>query len=160
MVDTEVLTKLRDIHLPSPVSAWPPAPAYYALAGVLIVLVLLLIKHQKHKRYTAPKREALAELTRLEALYLNKPQTKSTAAAITMLLKRVALVYHPRIEVANLHGDSWLSFLKKTSHHLDSEINAVHRILHEAPFNPEANHHLEPLFLMARRWIKQRRKKC
>lgn len=160
MVDTDVLAKLRDIHLPSPVSAWPPGPAYYALAGLLVVLALALIKRQRHRKYTAPKREALAELARLEASYLKKPEAKPTAAAITLLLKRVALVYHPRIEVASLHGETLLHFLKKTSRQLDSEIDATQQILCEAPFNPKAQHHLEPLFLMARRWIKQRRKRC
>ena len=160
MVDTNVLANLRDIHMPPPVSAWPPGPAYYALLALLIVLVLILIKRQHHLQYTAPKREALTELARLETSYLKKPDSKQTAAAITLLLKRVALVYHPRLEVASLHGNTWLLFLKKTSRHLDSDINATGKILREAPFNPKAEHHLEPLFLMARRWIKQRRKKC
>lgn len=160
MVDTSVLAELRDIHLPPPVSAWPPAPAYYVLMGILIVLVLVLLKRQQHQKYTAQKRKALAELARLEATYLKKPEPKPTAAAITLLLKRVALVYHPRLEVASLHGDAWLDFLKKTSRHLNAEINATRQILCEAPFNPKAAHQLAPLFFMARRWIKQRRKKC
>ena len=160
MVDDSVLAQLRDIHMPPPVSSWPPGPAYYALLGLLIILALLYIKRQRHLQYTAPKREALAELVRLEASYLKKPEPKQTAAAITLLLKRVALVYHPRLDVANVHGEAWLLFLKKTSRRLESEINATDQILREAPFNPKADHHLEPLFLMARHWIKQRRKKC
>jgi len=160
VVDPYVLSKLRDIHLPSPVSAWPPGPAYYALAGLGIIFILLLIKRQQHRKYTAPKREALAQLARLEATYQSKPQATPTSAAITLLLKRVALVYHPRIEVASLHGKAWLLFLKQTSRHLNAEIDAAAISLTETPFNPEAEHHLEPLFTMARRWIKQRRKRC
>lgn len=160
MPDSNALAQLHDIHMPPPVSPWPPGPGYYALLGLIIILLLLGFKRQRHRQYTAPKREALAELARLEASYLEHPEPKQTAAAITLLLKRVALVYHPRLEVASLHGDAWLLFLKKTSRRLDKEIDATGQILREAPFNPKANYSLEPLFLMARRWIKQRRKKC
>lgn len=160
MADSNVFTQLHDIHMPPPVSAWPPGPGYYALLAFVIILLLLWFKRQRHRQYTAPKREALAELARLKACYLEQPNPTNTAAAITLLLKRVALVYHPRLEVAGLHGDAWLQFLKKTSRRLDAEIEATGQILREAPFNPQADHQLEPLFLMARRWIKQRRKKC
>ncbi|MDF1683705.1 MAG: DUF4381 domain-containing protein [Legionellaceae bacterium] len=160
MADSNVLSQLRDIHMPPPVSAWPPGPAYYGVLGLFIMLFLLWLIRQRHLQYTAPKREALAELTRLKTSYLKKPEPKQTAAAITLLLKRVALVYHPRLEVASLHGNAWPEFLKKTSRRLDADIDATDQILCEAPFNPQADYHLEPLFLVARRWIKQRRKKC
>ncbi len=159
MADNSVLEQLRDIHMPPPVSSWPLGPAYYVVFGLLIMLIFLWFLRQRHLQYTAPKREALAELARLKTSYLKKPEPKQTAAAITLLLKRVALVYHPRLEVASLHGHTWPEFLKKTSRRLDLEINATSQILCEAPFNPKADHHLEPLFLMARRWIKQRRKR-
>jgi len=160
MVEPDALNNLRDIHLPPPISVWPPGLGYFILLGILFFLVLLLIKRRQYLRYTAPKREALAELARLEASYLQQPDPSQTAAAITLLLKRVALVYHPRLDVAHIHGEAWLQFLKKTSRHLDSNIDATGQILRETPFNPKADHPLEPLFLMARRWIKQRRKKC
>jgi len=160
MPDSSALLQLRDIHMPPPVSAWPPGPAYYAVLALLIMLALLWLIRQRHLQYTAPKREALAKLARLKACYLEKPEPTHTAAAITLLLKRVALVYHPRLDVASLHGSTWPPFLKKTSRRLDAAIDAASQILCEAPFNPQADHHLEPLFLMARHWIKQRRKKC
>lgn len=160
MADDGVLSQLRDIHMPVPISIWPPGPAYYALLGLVIIFIFLYIKRQHHLRYTAPKREALAELDRLEHNHLTNNATTQTAAAITLLLKRVALVYHPRLEVANVHGEAWLRFLKNTSRNLNLEIDAIDKILSEAPFNPKADHDLKPLFLMARCWIKQRRKKC
>ncbi|NCT57581.1 MAG: DUF4381 domain-containing protein, partial [Legionella sp.] len=78
MADNHVFTQLHDIHMPPPVSAWPPGLAYYALLGAVIILILLWLQRQRHRQYTAPKREALAELERLEACYLEQPDPKKT----------------------------------------------------------------------------------
>jgi hypothetical protein len=158
MADPSLLADLHDIHLPHPVSAWPPGPAYYALLGLGIILLLLWLKRTYHRRTTAPKREALLELTHLETRYQHHPESKTTAANITTLLRRVALVYYPRANVAGLHGEAWLLFLKQTSHHID--FDAVKTSLLNTPFNPASNSNcdnLTPLFAATRRWITQRK---
>ena len=159
MVDPSPLADLHDIHLPHPVSAWPPGPAYYVLLAVFIILLLLSIKRKHHQHITAPKREALLELTHIETHYQQRhSDSKTTAASITTLLRRVALVYHPRAEVAGLHGEAWLLFLKQTSHHID--FDAVQTGLLNTPFNPASNANsddLSPLFAATRRWITQRK---
>jgi hypothetical protein len=159
MVDPSPLADLRDIHLPQPVSAWPPGPIYYALLGLCMMMLLLWIKRAHDKRITAPKREALLELTQLETHYQqHHPKSKTIAANITALLRRVALVYYPRANVAGLHGEAWLLFLKQTSHHID--FDAIRTNLLNAPFNPASDAHgddLTPLFSATRRWITQRK---
>lgn len=158
MADMHSLADLRDIHLPTPISAWPPGPGYYALMALSVMLLLLFLKHQHHRRSTAPKREALLELTRLETAYQDHMKTQIVAAEITHLLKRVALVYHPRLDVASLHGESWLIFLNQTSKNLD--FDPVRTSLIETPFNPQTQADLTPLFAVVRLWIKQRSKRC
>lgn len=157
MPNASELTNLRDIHMPHAVSAWPPGPAYYALAGLCIIIILVLIRHKKHRQYNAPKREALATLESLEKRYTQTPKP-NMASDITALLKRVALVYHPRTDVASLHGQDWLLFLQETSKNIDFQ--AIQTSLIDAPFNPNSEEDLTHLFCAARRWIKQRRKKC
>ncbi len=152
------LADLRDIHLPEAVSAWPPGPAYYALIALIIVCLLLFIKYKQRQRYTAPRRQALLELEQIKSAYLQTPDTKETASKITALLKRVALVYHPRVDVASLHGQDWLHFLEATSQHIDFQ--AVQKSLIDTPFNPHATEDLTPLLNAASGWIKQRRKRC
>ncbi|MCH9756148.1 MAG: DUF4381 domain-containing protein [Gammaproteobacteria bacterium] len=154
----QALENLRDIHLPTAVSAWPPGPAYYALIALSIVLILVLIQRKRHQQYTAPKREALIELLQIKSSYLKNPDSKPTAAAITALLKRVALVYHPRVDVASLYGEDWITFLHKTSKQID--FNHLRTSLLDTPFNPDSTEDLNPLLLAAHQWIKQRRKRC
>ena len=158
MPDMSALKDLRDIHLPPDVSAFPPAPIFYALAALLIIAILLYLRYQKHQRLIAPKKEALETLSALEADYANKPNAKKTAAAITTLLKQVALVYHPRTDVASLHGEAWLLFLQNTSKAID--FKNLEKSLLDTPFNPKSKENLGPLFIAARAWIKQRRKPC
>lgn len=150
------LADLRDIHLPHAVSFWPLGPAYYGLLGLLVIALLLWFKHLQKIKRTASTREALQLLDALEADYSARADTKSTAADITAILKRVALVYHPRTEVASLHGDAWRCFLEDTSDAID--FKTIQISLLNTPFNPHANEDLTPLFTAARRWIKQRRR--
>jgi hypothetical protein len=158
MVNSNSLETLRDLHLPTPISVWPPGPAYYLLIALGIIFLLAVIQRKKYLQSTAPKREALAELQRIQANYQQENTPSKTAAAITNLLKRVALVYHPRTDVAQLHGQAWLLFLQKTSKHIAFE--PIQTSLLETPFNPNANADLTPLFSAAEHWIKQRRMQC
>ena len=152
------LADLRDIHLPPPVSAWPPGKGYYTLLALFIFLYFIYRFYQKKRAQAAPKREALKTLSNIEADYKAHQKTKQTAAAITTLLKQITLAYHPRIDVASLHGQAWLSFLQKNSSHID--FYALEKSLLEAPFNPKSNHDLSPLFLATKRFIQQRSHRC
>jgi hypothetical protein len=158
MPDINPLANLRDIHLPHAVSIWPLGPGYYGLIGLVIICILVYIKYRKKQAYAAPKKEALLKLMRIETDYTQKTNTASTAAAITVLLKQIALVYHPRIDVASLHGQKWLLFLQDTSHGID--FNAIQTSLLSTPFNPDATEDLMPLLTATREWIKQRSKRC
>lgn len=158
MPNVNELANLRDIQLPPAVSAWPPGPAYYALMALFIIFILIFIKYKQRRQYIAPRREALLELTAIEVHYEENLNVQKTAAEVNALLKRVALVYHPRADVASLHGQAWLRFLKRTSQQID--FDAIQTSLLDAPFNPHSQEDLSLLLLAARCWIKQRRRQC
>ncbi len=158
MADTNPLANLRDIHLPEAVSIWPLGPGYYALLALVIVVLLLIIKHRHHRNRTAPKREALLTLTKIETSYHEGAPPKLVAAEVNHLLKQVALVYHPRTDVAGLHSVDWLSFLESTSRNID--FKSVQAGLVDTPFNPDSEEDLDALLSAARRWIQQRSKRC
>lgn len=159
MPEQDLLEKLRDIHLPAPVSWWPLAPGWYLLALILLLLLYVVIRQIKQtRRRNAPKREALALLDSYQDAYRKMGNCTRCCMKISELLRRVALVYFPREAVAGLKGDQWLNFLTKTSNNID--FIPLREQLEVLPYQAKASADLEPLFIAARRWIEQRRKPC
>lgn len=154
------LDQLRDIHLPEWVGYWPLAWGWECLMGLSIFLLIVFAYLGLRWYYQArAKREALRLLVLCETTYRQEPNVQKTCAQIDELLKRVALVYFPREQVAHLHGESWLAFLKNSSHQLD--VVAVRDALLLYPYQRHTQDvELGSLFEFARVWIKQRRKPC
>ena len=160
MPNSSALAQLKDIHLPEPISWWPLAPGWYllivvGLSGLGLVLFLL---YRWHARGRA-KRQALKLLQIYQDQYKRHENSQETSAKINELLRRVALVYFPRVNVAGLHGEAWLDFLNGSAK--DINFKAVREALLEFPYHPPgAKHNLMPFFNRSRAWIKQRRNPC
>jgi len=113
--DPTSLDRLHDIVTPPPVPLWPPAPGWYFVLGFLVVLVVVLafrgfIRWQRN----CYRREALAEVARLE-MRLPDPAARACAlGAMGELLKRAAITAFTRARVASLSGPPWFAFLDRT----------------------------------------------
>lgn len=160
MADLSPLTKLRDIQLPKPLSWWPLAPGWYVLliTGLLIVSLLIYWGYRKHLHARA-KHEALKMLEDYERQYQSGAKVGLISAQISALLRRVALVYFPRSNVASLKGEAWISFLNSTAKKCDFTSQSDCLLI--LPYKENAQDiNLKPLFENARKWIKQRGVPC
>jgi hypothetical protein len=100
MQDPADLSRLNDIVAPPPVPWWPPAPGWWLLgAALLAVIATLSWAALLHYRRNAYRRAALAEIDAI-----GKVNDPASAAALSAVLKRVALVAYPRSDVASLTG--------------------------------------------------------
>jgi len=129
---------LRDIHLPDPVPFWPLAPGWWILAGILITAVIsvwLIHRRKQYLKLTAI-RLAREELERIVRKYEEDRNSLTLAREISTLLRRVSISLFPRIEVASLTGEKWLTFLDKQ---LDGSpfSRGEGRLLAEAPYRDE-----------------------
>lgn len=156
MTPTPESLPLRDIHLPEPVSWWPPAPGWWGLFGLTLLLLLLLWGLVNFRRRSRLKRGALASLRQLSIQYQQDGDTQQLVAQLSVLLRRLALTIHPRRQVAALTGDDWLAFLDQGVT-LDGQRQAfsegVGRALIEAPYNPASQVDSKALVALTRRWI-------
>ncbi|MDX8405453.1 MAG: DUF4381 domain-containing protein [Mariprofundus sp.] len=115
-VQSDALGQLHDIHLPEPLSWWPPAPGWWLLLLLLLICLLLVAGGFLWRRFKmrdrSPSKKAminssLRELDQVESAL----QSGDEAALLSLstLLRRVALQLDA--EAAALTGDDWLQWL-------------------------------------------------
>lgn len=160
--DPTSLDRLHDLALPPAVPWWPPAPGWYWVLGLLVVLALIgLVKvllHWQHNRY---RREAL-HLAALQQHRLQDPTTRTAALiALGELLKRTALTAFPREQTASLTGASWLAFLNRTSRTPGSVPSEI-ATLETVAYNPRTSAQLDDtqvlkLITAVRDWLAHHR---
>ncbi|MDI7863111.1 DUF4381 domain-containing protein [Rhizobiaceae bacterium n13] len=107
------LREMADIALPPPVSMMP-ATWGWAVLAVLVALAIAFalwrwLRYRAQNRY---RREALAELSALEAAIGEAAGRQRSLGSLPALVKRTALAVFPREAVAALSGSAWVDFLK------------------------------------------------
>src|SRR5438477_7311097 len=103
------LQQLKDIHLPPAIPMWPMAPGWIFLSILILGFLsygisIVFRRYQKKK----PIRFALA---RLKVLMSENSENTNIAAELSTLIRRTALSYFHREEIAGLSGHNWLHFL-------------------------------------------------
>jgi len=142
---------LRDIHIPEPISWWPPAMGWWVLA-ILIPLSLYFL-YRLYKRITRKTalKTAKKQFKQLKNTDNLSPQAKLIQLA--SLLRRLAISLYPRTQVASLTGEQWLNFLDSS---LPSPrfTEGFGQLLTEATYHRSPNlAELDTLFSLCETWI-------
>jgi Domain of unknown function (DUF4381) len=147
---------LIDIPLPQHVGLWPATwPARIAVVLLLAAVVTAIWQFARHRRANRYRREALAELKRIEHT-ANGVASRQTAAQLSLLVRRTALAAFPRERIVPLAGEAWLSFLDRGLGGTEFT-NGAGRLLASAPYAPIApgERQLAALVELVRRWIRR-----
>jgi len=102
---------LRDIHLPEPISWWPPAPGWWGILALFILLLLPTLLVLRLRKKGELRRTSKASIDRVFTDYKTHGNSQHLIDELSVLLRRIALSHYPRSEVASLTGDAWLEFL-------------------------------------------------
>jgi len=146
---------LRDIHLPEPISWWPPAPGWWLLAAILILFTAAIFLTQKWRNKNRLKKNTLKRLDAIYAQYDCDADTSKLVQSLSILLRRSCISYYPRCESASATGKNWL-------HHLDTLTNdkgfaqGVGSILATAPYKSAAHVSAidtDQLRILCRNWL-------
>jgi hypothetical protein len=163
MDSAELLEQLADIHLPETVSFWPPAPGWWLLALLVLVmlgwLALKLVQVRRQRKICA---FAIQELDRVYAAYQNEaggadPEHANAARLrflneVNSVLRRVALWHYPNSRAASLSGRAWVDFIqeKGESSRMTEEIANA---LAEGRFQTRCDIDVEQLHKFGEHWI-------
>jgi hypothetical protein len=159
MDSEELLAQLADIHLPQPVGYWPPAPGWWVLA--LLLLVLAFFAARKYFRYSHLRHvcnHALAELDRCYARLATAGSDNADSSRlryineVNTVLRRVALVHFPQAVSASLDGTAWVDFIRQKgeSSAMTDEIAAA---LSFGRFQKQCDVDVDALHNFGRHWI-------
>jgi hypothetical protein len=142
---------LRDIHPPAEPAFWPPAPGWWVLLALLAAgMAAATTRAWRAYRARARRRRILAELGRISG----RAQGPALAAAVSALLKRVALARFPGGQVAPLTGQAWLDFLDRNGG-AGRFAAGVGRVLAEGPYAPAMDVDPQALLDLARDWVRK-----
>jgi len=140
-----LLARLRDVHPPEAPSWWPPAPGWWIAAVLAIVLALLAWRF-------AP---AAWRRWRLRRRLLATLEGSTSAAEVSQVLRRAAILRFPAPECAGLHGAAWVEFLERSAK-TPGRFAALGDALTAAPYRePRPEDDVRPLRAAARGWLRE-----
>lgn len=155
MNDTQaLLAQLRDVHPPAPVSWWPPAPGWWIVLVVTLLIIAIALWLVRQRRAMAVHAAALRRLDEIQGHYQNNGDDAQLAQAVSILLRRFAVINFPHHNIGGLHGKAWLAFLDRTGG--GGEFSTHHQVsLLEAPYRRDAKIEATSLIQCTRRWLRQ-----
>lgn len=155
------LQQLKDIHLPPAINMWPIAPGWIILFALLLSAIIFFFQRKlsawlafyflRNKKKKAVK-FALKKLGQLKSLMAKNPDDIHIAAEISTLIRRTALSYFHREEIAGLSGNEWLNFLNRSGN-TDQFTQETGRLLIDAPYRKNITTDLAPLFVLTENWL-------
>lgn len=150
MTINPALLQLKDIHLPH--SMWPNVQEW-VIFSILFAVFFSLGLYYWHRRRHRALYYALRQLTMLRSLLLDNPNNINIAAELSILLRRAALHYFKRENIAGLTGTAWLRFLNDSGHttHFTDDCG---KLLIETPYQKHHHAALSPLMQLTEDWLK------
>jgi len=148
------LQELRDVHLPDPISWWPPAVGWWMVIVALVMMVSLVLWARASRQRTRPRRVALAQLEQVKQRYAVQADDQWAISEVSHLLRRYALAVFSRSKVAGLSGQSWLQFLDTTGH-TNQFSEGPGRSLRSGPYQSHGSTAVSDLLPLVERWIRQ-----
>lgn len=151
------LSQLRDIHLPGPVSWWPPAPGWWLLLAIVLLGTFAPWFIYRLRKRNAWRRSALEMMKQLrEQFQSGGAESQRIVADLSVLMRRVAISRFPREESAKLSGEAWLKFLDQRQRKGSIFQSPVGQLLVIAPYAQQmdiSTADMNELFALCENWI-------
>jgi hypothetical protein len=100
----------------------------------------------------------LQELNTIQSGYIQDREPQKALSQLAILLKRVALTYYPRAEVASLYGQEWVRFLQSTGP--EAYPKEWELLFTKALYQSQVDVEIDSGFKFARLWIRKQGVSC
>lgn len=116
--NAELLAQLRDIHGAPPAPFWPPAPGWWILAALVLLLAAWVgWKLWRAWRVKQRRRSLLTHLHALRSTCDPASAPQSYLSSVNRLLKVAAMRAFPAEAPGSLQGEDWVAFLSAKQDH-------------------------------------------
>jgi len=151
-MNPDLLSQLRDIHAAAPVSWWPPAPGWWLLAVLVLILLTwlgrrVLARIRVHQR----RKQMLGWIDHLNTTIDPQRDPQAWLSTLNRIFKLVALRAFPGQHCAALAGSDWAEFLIAKMENVQSVESLA--VLASGPYDPAPDFDPATISALARVWI-------
>ena len=146
---------LRDIHLPATVSWWPPAPGWWILLVLGLVVAAWLLYLRRRGPQPRPRQDAAAALDEITQQYRRHGNGHQLLIDLSVLLRRTGITFLARDRAAGLTGSAWYLELNALAGGDVFSARSI-EILGQAPYQRDVSldpAEVEDVIMQCRRWI-------
>lgn len=148
-----LLEQLRDIHSAGQPGWWPPAPGWWVLAIVLLLILAFVLRKVLRWQSIRNRRKAwLRELDDIGSTHNPETDPHAYLAGINRLFRAVAVRSFPGTASARLQGEPWVAWIQA----LMPEKTETHALsaLASGPYEAVPAFDETALKQLARTWVK------
>ncbi len=153
----DALKNLRDIHLPDPISWWPPAPGWWlglALAAALAGCLYWLLK----RRSDPLARAAMLELADIRRRFEAGADHGRLLGDLSALLRRVAIKRLAGQPPTAIVDQRWVALLASVLPPEEHNGDADFALFATGPYQPQPKFDAHATLDLAARWIRASRR--
>jgi len=150
----KLLEQLRDIHASAEPGWWPPAPGWWVLATVLVVLLGYLV-YRAYGAWRAYRRRQrlVSALENISQQWDPAADPHRFLAEMNKLFRVVALRAFPGTSAVRLQGADWVSYIESMLP--DSASTTQLQALATGPYEPSPEFDQQGLVQLARLWVRR-----
>jgi hypothetical protein len=136
------LAGLRGYQMPEALGWWPPAPGWWLLGLLGLLLVLgLVFRRRRRRRRRDIEGLALRELAQLQAAWRQHGDALAFHRDLASLVRRYIRTRHPADDASGLCGEAWLEYLAQADGPAPDDVQealrgALGRSLVDLPYRP------------------------
>ncbi len=151
---SQLLEQLRDIHGAAQPDWWPPAPGWWALGFILLLVLFYLMRKLLNWQASRRRRRAwLRELDELSRDHDPLAHPREYLAGLNRLFRAVAIKAFPGTACGRLQGKPWVNWIRTLLP--ETSDNDGLEALASGPYEPAPGFDADALNELAKTWVKK-----